>query len=221
MEALGSRLYNNGFEATQHTPLGVSGAALNGAAPAQNTDGLAKGHGFAPDMYTRYPELIELADYVALEIVQSGIQEFRHQNVMGAVRSTGKFLQGGEKNEFFALLVSHPNVTPLESGNFAPSEESEFIPRTDTFWESPLLHAQVNDGEEKSKSLTPSQISRVAKAIEYSRDFRRMSEKMRRRANPRRRANKQPSPASQFGYTTGKYAKRMQGRHNTTHVASD
>lgn len=131
-------------------------------------------------------QLTLLADATTLKLSEVSAWGLDSRQILGTVKSLGEYLSAEEVNEFFALLSIHPNISPLENGNFAFKKGSEFEPQHEGFMESRF----AQHAADSNRPMTARQISKTLKNIRYSPEFREMKEDMKRLANPRRRGRR-------------------------------
>lgn len=135
-------------------------------------------------------ELVELV----LMHLQTNDGHAYHTSVMGAVKRLGEYLNPEEVNEFMAQFSSHKRVVPLATGNFTiqPLPEVEVAPEVEILPPGPEV-ITVADIQplglvpRNGKSVTPKQVKRAIKSIDYSPEGRASRDLAQRRANPRRR----------------------------------
>ncbi len=143
--------------------------------------------------FTEHGYLLPVVDAVALKIWQNPAKLVHDSGVLGAVKATlDRRLSVREKHDFFGLLATHPNVTPLESGDFGASEAQEFTPWSEGFWDSVFSKRPGTTG----RPMTPGQITAAVQELNGDPDFQAAKRAANRVANPRRRRQSGQRPNS-------------------------
>jgi hypothetical protein len=134
----------------------------------------------------RHPELLPLADYVALEMMQNPFLEWSDDEIIGLTQETGHDIEGVKRIKFLNILSLHANVAAIDEDVFETSGEAEFMPFTEDF--DPDSVHKAKDGE----ALSDRQLGRILKAMREDPEYKRFRLEKSRIANPKRRGERKP-----------------------------